>query len=76
MPDQKPLTQPERQRLLEGWLPLAQEANIQYGWALDAPALEAMILQAAPALAQAHSSFEARAILWVTYQLQQHEHDR
>ncbi|GAB4434425.1 MAG: hypothetical protein OHK0015_24160 [Chloroflexi bacterium OHK40] len=60
----------ERQRLLEGWLPLAQEANTQYGWALEALALEILVLQAAPALAMARTSFEARAILWSIYQLQ------
>lgn len=55
------------QRLLEGWLPLAQEANQRYGWELDAPALERLIISAAPALGLARSSFEAYAILWGAY---------
>ncbi|MCS6880423.1 MAG: hypothetical protein RMK84_05325 [Oscillochloridaceae bacterium] len=57
----------QRQRLLEGWLPLAQEANQRYGWELDAPALERLIISAAPALGLARSSFEAYAILWGAY---------
>lgn len=57
----------QRQRLLEGWLPLAQEANQGYGWELDAAALEGLIISAAPALSLAHSSFEAYAILWGVY---------
>lgn len=57
----------QRQRLLEGWLPLAQEANQGYGWALDAAALEGLIISAAPALGLARSSFEAYAILWGVY---------
>jgi hypothetical protein len=62
-----------RQRLLEGWLPLAQEANLLYGWALDAPALEALVLLAAPALRHARSPFEARAMLWGSYHEQHRE---
>jgi hypothetical protein len=56
-----------RHRLLEGWLPLAQEANTRYGWALDGPALEALVLRAAQPLGRARSAFEAYAILWATY---------
>lgn len=56
-----------RQRLLEGWLPLAQEVNAQYGWSLDGPELEALILRAAPALQHAHSTLQARAMLWSSY---------
>lgn len=56
-----------RQRLLEGWLPLAQESSLRYGWGLDAPALEALILTAAPALAAARSTLDAAAILWATH---------
>ncbi len=54
----------QRQRLLEGWLPLAQEANRRYGWDLDAVALEHLVISAAPSLALARSAFEACAILW------------
>jgi hypothetical protein len=57
----------QRQRLLEGWLPLAQAANQGYGWGLDAAALERLIISAAPALGLACSSFEAYAILWGVY---------
>lgn len=62
-----------RQRLLEGWLPMAQEANLLYGWALDASALEALVLLAAPALRHARSPLEARAMLWSSYRKQHHE---
>ncbi|NNJ13111.1 hypothetical protein EKD04_022560 [Chloroflexales bacterium ZM16-3] len=54
----------EQQRLIEGWLPLAQDANQQYGWQLDGPALEALIIAAAPTLVQAPSALAARASLW------------
>lgn len=56
-----------QQRLLEGWLPLAQEANLRYGWGLDAAGLEALILGAAPPLQHVRSTFEAYAILWSSY---------
>lgn len=62
-------------RLLEGWLPLAEEVNNQYGWSLDARAIEALILRAAPALRRAHSTLEARAMLWSTYQRLYSEHE-
>lgn len=52
------------QRIVEGWLPLAQDANQQYGWQLDGPALEALIIAAAAALAETRSALAARAILW------------
>lgn len=56
-----------RQRLLEGWLPLAQEVSERYGWGLDGPALEALILAAGPGLRRAPSALAACAILWATY---------
>ncbi len=59
--------QTAQQRLLEGWLPLAQEANLRYGWELDAASLETLILDAAPALQHVRSTFEAYAILWSSY---------
>lgn len=63
------LTQPDaRQRVLEGWLPLAEEASRQYGWDLDPVGLEVLILRAAPSLAQSRSALEARLILWATYE--------
>lgn len=65
-----------RQRILEGWLPLAQEASASYGWDLEAAALEALILSAAPALRQARTVFEARAMLRGAYRHLRHEGDR
>lgn len=59
-----------RQRLLEGWLPLAQDANLQYGWYLDGPALEALVIAAVPDLAQSQSPLAARAVLWQVYHRQ------
>ena len=51
-------------RLIESWLPLAQAENMRNGWGQDAPALEALIIAAAPALRLATSTLAARAILW------------
>lgn len=62
---------PERERLLEGWLPLAQDVNGQYGWALEPVALETLILHAAPALQSARTAAEARLSLWSAYQQRQ-----
>lgn len=56
------------QRLLEGWLPLAEEASRLYGWDLDSAGLEALILRAAPSLAQSRTTLEARLSLWAAYQ--------
>jgi hypothetical protein len=58
-----------RLRVLECWLPLAQALNAAGGWGATAPALEALILAAAPALAQARTDLAARAILWHYYLL-------
>ena len=51
-------------RLLECWLPLAQEINERHGWRYDAGSLETLVLEAAPALAHAASASEAHGILW------------
>lgn len=59
-----------RLRLIEGWLPLAQDASQQYGWQLDGAALEALIIAAAPSLAATQSPLAARAVLWQTYHRQ------
>lgn len=59
-----------QQRLIEGWLPLAQDANQQYGWHLEGPALEALIIRAAPALVEARSAVAARAVLWQAFHQQ------
>lgn len=63
------------QRILEGWLPLAQEANTHYGWGLGAADLEGLILAAAPRLQQTQSALEARAILWFAHARQQTSED-
>ena len=60
-----------RQRLLECWLPLAQDLNQRYGWGHDARALEALLLAAAPVLSQTHTAAEAHAILWYHHLIQQ-----
>lgn len=51
-------------RMLECWLPLAQEANLLYGWQYDYLSLENLVLRAAPALDRVYSALEARVILW------------
>jgi hypothetical protein len=66
-------TRTGRQRLIEGWLPLAQDANQQYGWQLDGPALEALIIAAAPSLADTQTALAARAVLWQVYHRQEKE---
>ncbi len=56
-----------RIRLLECWMPLAQETNQLYHWGYGARMLEELIIQAAPDLNQAHTFLEARVILWHYY---------
>ncbi len=51
-------------RILESWLPLAQEANLLYGWQYDYASLENLVLRAAPALDRVCSALDARVILW------------
>ena len=75
-PDVAALDLSQRQRLLEGWLPLAQEANLRYGWGLEAAALETLILSAAPALGSARSALEACAILWANHTRAQRQRSR
>jgi hypothetical protein len=58
-------------RLLECWLPLAQQLNQDLGWGHDPPKLEALILAAAGELGQTDSATTARAVLW-----RQHLRDR
>ncbi|NJK81574.1 MAG: hypothetical protein HC893_16285 [Chloroflexaceae bacterium] len=53
-----------RLRLLETWLPLAQEENRACQWGYSAALLEGLILAAAPTLRHAQSTLEARATLW------------
>jgi hypothetical protein len=54
-------------RLLECWLPLAQEINQHYSWSYAAAALEALIVSAAPALTLVTSAAEAHGILWYAH---------
>ncbi len=56
-----------RQRLLEGWLPLAQQVSQDLGWFAAPADLEALILAAAADLAQTDSATTARAVLWRQY---------
>lgn len=62
----------QRQRLLEGWLPLAQEINQRYHWHLEAGALEALILTASPRLSDVANAEGARLIFYWLYHEQQH----
>ena len=57
----------QRQRLLEGWRPLAQEINQRYGWHLEAGALESLILAAAPRLSDIANAEGARMIFCWLY---------
>lgn len=50
-------------RLIECWLPLAQDVSEAQGWGEGARALERLIAAAAPALATAVDTPSARAIL-------------
>ncbi|MEN9933428.1 MAG: hypothetical protein RLZZ387_7 [Chloroflexota bacterium] len=52
-------------RLLECWLPLAQELSETMDWGNDPQELERLIILAAPALAAAVDSASARAILMI-----------
>ena len=54
----------DRLRLLECWLPLAQQLNQDLGWERNPTDLEALILAAAAELAQIDSATTARAVLW------------
>jgi len=54
-------------RLLECWLPLAQELNVRQGWGYDTQGIERLILAAAPQLSQAGSLAHACQIFWVQH---------
>jgi hypothetical protein len=58
------ISQDRRLRLLECWLPLAQQVMQDLGWAYTPAELEALILTAAPELAEIDSATTARAVLW------------
>ena len=53
-----------RQRLLECWLPLAQQVMRDLGATYTPAELEALILAAACDLAETDSATTARAVLW------------
>lgn len=57
-------TAPARVRILECWLPLAQDLNEYYEWGHDTPTLEALIMAVWPALALTPTPLAARAVLW------------
>lgn len=57
----------ERQRLLECWLPLAQQVLQDIGWGATPAELEALVLAAAHDLAGVDSASTARAVLWRQY---------
>jgi hypothetical protein len=54
-------------RMLEHWLPLAQQENRSQQWGYDAASLEALILAAMPALQQVQHVLAARYVLWQTH---------
>jgi len=60
-----------RLRILECWLPLAQDVDQEHAWGCDGPTLQTLILAALPALHYACSTAEARAILHQVYLLHQ-----
>lgn len=58
-----------RIRILECWLPLAQEINNTEGWDCYPPTLEVLILVALPSLRDARSAAESGAVLRHVYRL-------
>jgi hypothetical protein len=53
-----------RLRLLECWMPLAQQFNQDLRWGYVPHDLETLIIAAAPDLRHTDSAVTARAILW------------
>jgi len=53
-----------RLRMLECWLPLAQEMNRTCGWGYEPPTIERLLLTALPDLSRTRTIFAARAVLW------------
>ena len=68
-----PLNATRQQRLLECWLPLAQQVMLDIGWRASPAELEALILAAARDLAYVDSASTARAVLWTHYLRQRSE---
>ena len=62
-----------QRRLLECWLPLAQQVMQDIGWNAAPAELETLILAAADDLAQVDSASTARAVLWRHYLRQRSE---
>jgi hypothetical protein len=69
-----PLDSAIRLRLLECWLPLAQQLNHDLGWGRSAAELEALILAAAADLARTDSATTARAVLWRQHLRERSDH--
>lgn len=63
-------------RILEIWLPLAQQENMVQKWGYDAAGLEALILASVPALRQAQTVLSARYILWHTHRQYQQQRSK
>jgi hypothetical protein len=61
---EEPMDDARRQRLLECWLPLAQQVMQDLGATYTPAELEALILTAAGDLAETDSATTARAVLW------------
>lgn len=51
-------------RLVECWLPLAEDVNRVYGWHDEPAQLESLVMTALPSLMQASSLLEAHLVLW------------
>jgi hypothetical protein len=62
-----------RLRLLECWMPLAQQFNYDLGWSYAPRDLEMLIIDAASDLTHTDSAVTARAILWREHLRRQHE---
>ena len=63
-----------RLRLLECWLPLAQQINQDLVWGYASADLEALILAASTDLVQTDSATTARAVLWMRHLRNRSEH--
>ncbi|KPV53314.1 hypothetical protein SE17_10330 [Kouleothrix aurantiaca] len=61
----------QRQRLLECWLPLAQQVLADCGIRATPAQLEALVLAAASELTMADSASGARAVLWAQHRRNQ-----
>jgi hypothetical protein len=64
----------DRLRLLECWLPLAQQVSEDLAWGYDPAGLETLILAAAADLSQTDSATTARAVLWRQHLRERSDH--